>query len=74
MTTQKKPSPALTQVKQLYTEFTGTEISQAIAQVRQELTAQQAYLNSTESVQTFRYRLDIQEILDKLPVDTPAEE
>lgn len=70
MTTPKKTSnPALAAVKQLYTEYTGTEISQAIAQVRAELTAQRDYLQSEESVQTFRYRQDIQDHLDNQPVD-----
>jgi hypothetical protein len=70
MTTPKKISnPALAQIKQLYTDYTGQEISQAIAQVRAELTAQRDYLQSEESVQTFRYRQDIQDHLDSQPVD-----
>jgi hypothetical protein len=59
----------LDQLRQLYTEFTGQEIAQAIAQVRAELIAQHAHENSTESVITYKYNPTIQEEIG--PVTIP---
>jgi hypothetical protein len=61
----------LDQLRQLYTEFTGQEIAQAIAQVRAELIAQHAHENSTESVTTYKYNHTIQEEIGPVTIPKP---
>ena len=58
--TNQPLTTCLQQLRDLYTEYTGIEISNAIAQVRAELTAQHAHEQSTESVLTYKYNPDIQ--------------
>jgi hypothetical protein len=55
-------------VKHLYTNYTGLEISIAIAQVRAELTAQHAFEESTESVLTYKYKQAIQDQLGPVTI------
>lgn len=64
----------LDQVRQLYTEYTGIEISQAIAQVRAELTAQHAHEQSTESVLTYRYNPTIQQAIGPVVITQQTKE
>ena len=63
---------ALDEVRKLYTEYTGIEISNAIAQVRAELTAQRDFEQSTESVTTYKYNQTIQEEIG--PITWPKPE
>ena len=62
----------LDQVRNLYTEYTGIEISTAIAQVRAELTAQRDFEQSTESVTTYKYNQTIQDQIG--PITWPKPE
>jgi hypothetical protein len=57
-------------VKHLYTNYTGLEISTAIAQVRAELTAQRDHEQSTESVLTYKYKQAIQEQIGPVTIKT----
>lgn len=61
----------LDQVRTLYTNYTGLEISNAIAQVRAELTAQHAHEQSTESVLTYKYNPTIQEQIGPISIPKP---
>lgn len=59
------------QIRKLYNEYTGLEISQAVGQVRAELTAQKEFEKSTESVLTYKYNYEIQDKINQLPIDNP---
>lgn len=62
----------LDEVRKLYTEYTGLEISTAIAQVRAELTAQREYEQSSESVLTYKYNQAVQDEIG--PITWPKPE
>jgi hypothetical protein len=64
----------LNQVRQLYTQFTGLEISAAVAQVRAELTAQRDHEQSTESVTTYKYNHTIQEEIGPVVITQQTKE
>lgn len=62
----------LDEVRQLYTKYTGIEISNAVGQVRAELTAQREHEQSTESVTTYKYNQTIQDQIG--PITWPKPE
>ena len=65
---------ALDEVRKLYTEYTGIEISTAIAQVRAELTAQREYEQSSESVLTYKYNQAVQDEIGPVVITQQTKE
>ena len=72
--TNQPLTTCLQQLRDLYTEYTGIEISNAIAQVRAELTAQRDFEQSTESVTTYKYNQAIQDQIGPVVITQQTKE